>query len=302
MPALLGYLFAIAIFLGGGYAGVAWLASPESPSAYHGPSYKATSHRKNAQQKNPSATQVPEGGGSSAIVDRTSKSAATAAVPDGATLQDTNVAADDAKIANFDSVPSGGCTPIGLTAQGDMVFPLRCRELLEQRSGPASSAAMAPPLKENEGPASTKPTGSSDTQIGSDMRKPSERKAPAQTRAEEYASRPTSAPSSEPVTTRVRANENASPSELSASLNEPEHNDASTTGAMKPDVQGAKAGVGLSKHSTESLVQRSRLVKMTLRTIEYSDGHRERRLLPIKHAQRATLESEDQWYNPLGLR
>jgi hypothetical protein len=35
-----------------------------------------------------------------------------------------------------DDVPPGGCTPIGLTASGEMVFPLLCRALLEQQRGP----------------------------------------------------------------------------------------------------------------------------------------------------------------------
>jgi hypothetical protein len=37
-----------------------------------------------------------------------------------------------------DDVPPGGCTPIGLTASGEMVFPLLCRALLEQQRGPIS--------------------------------------------------------------------------------------------------------------------------------------------------------------------
>jgi hypothetical protein len=78
--------------------------------------------------------------------DGTSTSAITAAAPDGAKLKDKDagVAAGESKIANGDSVPSGGCMPIGLTAQGDMVFPLQCRELLEQRRGPVPSAVTAP--------------------------------------------------------------------------------------------------------------------------------------------------------------
>lgn len=309
MPALLGYLFAIAIFLGGGYAGVAWLASPESPSAYHSPNDKPASHRKNTQQKSRSASQVSvsqaeESDGKPATSGWTNTSA-TPAAPAGTKPKDADVVASDGKIANdHDSIPSGGCMPIGLTAQGDMVFPLQCRELLEQQRGPVSSAVTAPASKEYEAPASTKPTGSSDTQIGPDMRKPSEPKAPvsSQKDTEDYASRPTSATGSEPLSTSVKPNGNADLSGTSASLTESERNNASTTGALKPDFQAAKAEDGLQKHSSRAPAQRSRLVRMTLRTIEFPDGHRERRLLPIKRAQRFTPETEDQWYNPLGLR
>jgi hypothetical protein len=300
MPALLGYLFAIAIFLGGGYAGIAWLASPESRSAYHSPSEKPASHRKNTRQSNLSATQVAEGDGNPATSDGTNTSAA----PAGEKPKDADVSMGDGKIANGqDSVPSGGCMPIGLTAQGDMVFPLQCRELLEQQRGPISSAVTAPAPKESERPDSKKPAGSSDTQIGSDMRKPPEPKASVfNTDMEKYASRPTSATGPEPVGTSVKANRNANLSAASAYLKESEPNNASPAGALKPDFPTAKAGIGLQRRSTGALAQRSRLVRMTLRTIEYPDGHREQHLLPIKHAQRVTLETEDQWYNPLGLR
>ena len=38
--------------------------------------------------------------------------------------------------AQKDNVPPGGCMPIGLTARGDMVFPMQCRELIERERGP----------------------------------------------------------------------------------------------------------------------------------------------------------------------
>lgn len=40
--------------------------------------------------------------------------------------------------APADRVPAGGCMPIGLTARGDLVFPLQCRELIERERGPIS--------------------------------------------------------------------------------------------------------------------------------------------------------------------
>jgi hypothetical protein len=46
-----------------------------------------------------------------------------------------------------DDVPPGGCTPIGLTASGEMVFPLLCRALLEQQRGPISEELPAAPPK-----------------------------------------------------------------------------------------------------------------------------------------------------------
>src|SRR5712671_1022707 len=41
-----------------------------------------------------------------------------------------------ADLQRTDSVPVGGCMPIGLTARGDLVFPMQCRELIERERGP----------------------------------------------------------------------------------------------------------------------------------------------------------------------
>jgi hypothetical protein len=41
-----------------------------------------------------------------------------------------------AEIPKTDDVPTGGCMPIGLTARGDLVFPMQCRELRERQRGP----------------------------------------------------------------------------------------------------------------------------------------------------------------------
>jgi hypothetical protein len=43
-----------------------------------------------------------------------------------------------AKATKADHVPEGGCMPIGLTARGELVFPLQCRELLDRERGPVA--------------------------------------------------------------------------------------------------------------------------------------------------------------------
>jgi hypothetical protein len=51
------------------------------------------------------------------------------------------------------SIPPGGCTPIGLTAQGDLVFPMQCRELIERKRGPVlDHQVQAPNLKSQSAP------------------------------------------------------------------------------------------------------------------------------------------------------
>ena len=39
---------------------------------------------------------------------------------------------------------AGACTPIGLTANGDIVFPWECRETIEKQRGPISISVPAP--------------------------------------------------------------------------------------------------------------------------------------------------------------
>ena len=40
--------------------------------------------------------------------------------------------------------PAGACTPIGLTANGDIVFPWECRETIEKQRGPISISLPKP--------------------------------------------------------------------------------------------------------------------------------------------------------------
>jgi len=40
--------------------------------------------------------------------------------------------------------PAGACTPIGLTANGDIVFPWECRETIEKQRGPISISLPNP--------------------------------------------------------------------------------------------------------------------------------------------------------------
>ena len=50
--------------------------------------------------------------------------------------------------------PAGACTPIGLTANGDIVFPWECRETIEKQRGPIS---VSLPNPSNEQPSHEQP-------------------------------------------------------------------------------------------------------------------------------------------------
>jgi hypothetical protein len=50
-----------------------------------------------------------------------------------------------AEVSKPDNVPAGGCMPIGLTARGDLVFPMQCRELIERERGPVPEQQLRIP-------------------------------------------------------------------------------------------------------------------------------------------------------------
>ena len=58
------------------------------------------------------------------------------AQPDNTPTTATDLRSAQADLQKPDGVPAGGCMPIGLTARGDLVFPMQCRELIERERGP----------------------------------------------------------------------------------------------------------------------------------------------------------------------
>jgi hypothetical protein len=58
------------------------------------------------------------------------------AQPDTKPTNAMDLRSAQADLQRSDSVPAGGCMPIGLTARGDLVFPMQCRELIERERGP----------------------------------------------------------------------------------------------------------------------------------------------------------------------
>src|ERR1700716_4110133 len=60
------------------------------------------------------------------------------AQPDNKPANAMDLRSAQADLQRSDGVPAGGCMPIGLTARGDLVFPMQCRELIERERGPIS--------------------------------------------------------------------------------------------------------------------------------------------------------------------
>jgi hypothetical protein len=65
-----------------------------------------------------------------------------------------------------EDVPPGGCMPIGLTASGEIVFPIQCMQFIERQRGkaveqkPPAAVEEKPAAKQSEGvaPVNSKPT------------------------------------------------------------------------------------------------------------------------------------------------
>jgi hypothetical protein len=64
-----------------------------------------------------------------------------------------------------DDVPPGGCMPIGLTASGEIVFPIQCKEFIERVRGPIAEqkpAAVEDKLPAKQSAAEQKPAALDD--------------------------------------------------------------------------------------------------------------------------------------------
>ena len=81
------------------------------------------------------------------------------AQPDNKPTTATDLRSAQADVQKPDGVPAGGCMPIGLTARGDLVFPMQCRELIERERGPIpeEKQQISEPRSQQEPSAKTAP-------------------------------------------------------------------------------------------------------------------------------------------------
>ena len=82
------------------------------------------------------------------------------AQPDNKPANAMDLRSAQADVQKSDAVPAGGCMPIGLTARGDLVFPMQCRELIERERGPIpeEKKQVSEPRSQPEPSAKTAPT------------------------------------------------------------------------------------------------------------------------------------------------
>jgi hypothetical protein len=315
MPALFAYILSLAVFIGGGYAGLVWLSEP-APTETHASLAKPSSVKPSSVK---SATAAPSAAGpiapelqipeskpaESPLPEQTRAANATIALQPAAgeankpavamaansptkdvpatdspaKIDDQRVVgtARDAAAAETDGIPPGGCTPIGLTAQGEIVFPMQCRALLEQHRGPVASTQPSPAaaVPAAAAPAQTglpPQTTTAESKAAADA----EPTGSAKSEADDQ-SRPTPAVA-KPAPARIAK---LDPSEQRADSGLASHaqEKADSPNSVKPRKQRQSA--------------RSRPVMMILRTIEFPDGHREQRLLPMSHSRTVAAQSDD---------
>jgi hypothetical protein len=169
----LTFLLTIGIFVVGGYAGFVWLADPSTTGhdatswplhagstlkAYMPPLADLTAQESsskrlaavdesvaareanNAQWKSLS-TRRDEG------VDKNNSTVAASSAAQQAESDQskaTGLLTDQTGSIKAHDAPVGGCMPIGITARGNLVFSMKCRDLLEQHGGAYASLEARP--------------------------------------------------------------------------------------------------------------------------------------------------------------
>jgi hypothetical protein len=316
MPALFGYLVALALLLGGGYAGLQWIASPDDVSTHQRIGEKPTARNvprksEKSEFKGGVATAVPgEADGGSRIGTTASAAADSEARHksdhEANETETVSKPGDPTSSVNSENA-ADGCMPIGVTARGADVFPIQCQALIERRRGSVPSSA--PP-----------PTAAASGEVqAAELAKPSDGSAAMAKPAQP-------APSKNDIANTERKHDVASASATKNLNSEPElrqakpaeasregsrdaehKDDAQAKDQAKDIARTAKPGEPRSepgvkpgrqdKRQAKRNVRSSRsgLVMMYLRTIEFPDGHREQQLLPIRRSPRMAVEAEDQW-------
>jgi hypothetical protein len=157
IPALLGYLVALSMLIGGAYAALDWLVVPENRAAV---TEKAPRHAKRSAPtaKNP----VPEHGEAEAKGnERTTVVSPAAEQSDQANRKvATTPPSDERKVAapppsdeqlkgeNTQNSGAAGCSPTGVTAKGEFVFTIGCKDLIQQHPAvetPSSPSVVTAP-------------------------------------------------------------------------------------------------------------------------------------------------------------
>jgi hypothetical protein len=255
MPALFGYLVALVLLLGGGYAGLQWLGSPdnvsthqrmgEKPAAKNAP--KKTEQSEKTEFNAAKTTAVPGEADAASGIGTTASTPATMAAPQ----QSDHEGNETETIARTDDPAPGVNNDTADAARRDDVAATSGASPLNSQPAPRPAKSAAASAE-----------GSQDAQHKEDAKHKDDAEHRDGAQVKDIASTPRqSEPRSEP--------------------------------GVKPAKQDRRQAKRQERPHLRS--SRSRLVMMYLRTIEFPDGHREQQLLPIRRARRMAVEADDQW-------
>jgi hypothetical protein len=286
MPALFAYLLAVSLLLGGGYVSLHWLSAPPDASTNQRLSASKGQPAKNEQVRKSDPYAAAEiraekrpddhAGTETAASPLTSEASGKAVAE--ARPNETGVSEDNTntQTKKAEDVPAGGCMPLGLTAKGVLVFPIQCQALLERQRGPADSRPPVPTNPPQSAPAPKQGQAAEPARLAGEKNTDLNR---------------TDSPGNEANVKVV----NASPSgsgEAKPDEAKPDEAKPGKENAQPVAVNGKKIGKRRMQPA------RSKPVVMILRTIEFPDGHREQRLLPMSHSRRTAFRTEEEWFDP----
>jgi hypothetical protein len=262
MPALIGYIVAVSLLIASGYASLHWLSTPDASTHPRSIASKALSTKKSdarPARETPADEQRNERAETdiSTASESSGKAAAeTPSKPTGATADVSDPQARKAQDAS-----AGGCMPLGITARGQLVFPMQCVPESHGRLPDAEATVSA----------GSAPSDSEPKQIQTSSRATEPDKPVADKSAQLNQNEPP----------RIEAMAKAADISPATDVK---------PGREKPESEAVN-GRKVRKRNLQSA--HSRPVMMILRTIEFPDGHREQRLLPISHSRRTALRTEE---------
>jgi hypothetical protein len=293
MPALFAYLVAVSLLLGGGYVSLHWLSAPPDASTDLRPSASKARPAKNdlVKKSDPYAAaetraeKRPDDRAETEIAaSRLGSEASGKAVPE-APPNETGMSEDDknTQTKKAEDAPDGGCVPLGLTAQGELVFPIQCQALPERHRG---AAVSQPPVQTN-------PTQSAPA--------PKEAQAAEPARLDRNKNADLNRKQS-PGNAATAKVVNVSPSGEAKS--EEAKPDEAKSDEAKPGKENSPPVAANGKKVGKRMMQsaHSKPVMMILRTVEFPDGRREQRLLPMSHLRSTAFQTEEEWFDPLMFR
>ena len=305
MPALFGYLVAVSMLLGGAYAGLQWLSAPAPV-----PAEKSAAHSNNAPDgPTPTvagAVAVPNAADREHNAGTPAKTASTERSDEigrEAKHGSADTTGQSSNAQKADSVAARGCAPIGLTANGDLVFSMQCQDIIDRHRGELASTEAA---QTAPGSAQDQATRSAPSNTGSNDGGKAGPAEPSNHDARDKATNEVAArdatglgnrtsPNSDEVARREPNQGRAQPPADPGARRTPQ--DIVSTGEIRSSGPNPEIASG------KSAKQKRPRAETTSRTAERHDVPREQRSSSGSRSRSMAARADSElWYNVLGLR